>query len=1708
MKKCTPTLICLLLYFSGISQTRHSSTYFNDSTLARMPWSKIVNSVQLSTGALWDHAVQNEKFNFFDGKEDSSYFSQEYEPDTLVDYGQASLFQSLIDYESAMDFDDTSAAPTWEVDVSLLDNYLNLYNDAILYYNAFPLVVYDLKYNQVDSAALIGLDIQNVNGYFQINSNTSVDSLFPERNLFQLKGMHLPIVKDDTIPVVFAPGFLFVSDSTLGNYEINFGDGNGFVSIQASNTFKLYYPDSFLEEHTIWTLRKLGATDTLYAYKAVSFHNNSGSGFSSQSTSGCAVSQFLPDEAPWPYDQKAIEFQQGLPTFGIPNIAVTFPTIPIDFGIESSILVDGKKSFAKAYVKYGSQSGLQNKEFRKPLIIVDGIDFARPYDWFSFSNYYNNLPGFFQGLKDAIQIGQTGWPMLWGCGVDGIDFTTSSVYIQEMLANGYDIIFLDFWDSTDDMKRNAMVLVELIERVNANKVGNEEIVLIGASMGGQIARYALSYMEHNNLNHCVRLNVSFDSPWNGAVIPLGVQSFVHYAANATNNSSAIDQWRQLNDPAPKQLLFQHLGAAYSQPNSLILQQNNGTSLWASSLPPNTDIIACLERQDFLDEVNLMGNYPSRLRNVAILNGAGNNNNQNNAILPNGSAYINHNDNCLTEDLKVEIYSVGRSDLAIGKFKFPGSDKYHEYRISGLNFWEGKKASFRDKDISRIKKEVENSLFQLSPFNICSTNIVPEQYKYGFIPSLSALHLNSNDPDFIFDNVIPKYGSNLSTYGTHFDAYYSPLENQSHIRASNENMLWLLEQTEYGSNVEEILNGTLDKPWNIPLEKKEIGSFNVISGGKLNVYHLAPRFDGSFTPLSTFGSNIVPPSNFEVSMHLGLDKCTAPEQIHIFNGGEMNVGDEINPIQVNKVQLHIEAGSSIIVDSQGKLEIDNLSQIIVHENATLDLRSNSTIKLNGQSRILIEEGGTLIINGKPNFSLDAGASIIIKGKLKIEDNSHFYYNGNGTIQFEQSIPFVNGSLDFSDHYSFGQNAKFRMIGTSGNRPQLKVLSSCYLRDNLGNKANVQLINVDVEINPNELLYLYDNPFINNITIDVPANTNGRHQGLRIWGDLGTTIVKNSTIRNGSVGIWAQWAMANNPIFIQDCIFENNITSLKVEGGSFSVYNCDFSAPPSFNTTGIRGVALQSSSALRNCNFAHFNLGADFVGTSNSTLDARNNTFLNCDAFESSALSIQQITARLSCNSFLSNSIGITIGEKAQLFIDDNAYNVFNSNNISIRFTEGIVDPQSCGLFLKDGKNQFLLGGLSATAMHIQGTFDCQYFPSSISFIRSIYSSSNPSTIDAAGNFMEERQIVQPNGLCCVFELPVSLVYKEPNNGPISGITCTQTGLFGLLSSNTIAPQCALAVGNEVHPLEHTLGMIGPEGGKTNSGGKLKDELIAAIRRISYGDSVRNDKAAFNQLAFLSSATITSPDGMTSFYQELAYSTALTALENAYHSGQLTSNDGQVGQLPDSTMQNALGMIDYQIVQLDTANSDYYNKRFIHHLNQILILRNGGYTDEALAVLGNSINWTDPNSFEQSQRIGYWQCIIGAEDDYYQENISIEEWADLMNVCKENFVGYNFKNFVHSNSIPSTGLQRFENTWSDILIYPQPATDHINIEWEGFKEGKEMGFTIHSINGIKLKYGFLGDISQNGFINVADLMPGVYILSMQSEGNSKRETIIIE
>ena len=254
-----------------------------------------------------------------------------------------------------------------------------------------------------------------------------------------------------------------------------------------------------------------------------------------------------------------------------------------------------------------------SKKLKKPIIIIDGFDPGdkrqiqrKDYPQSGNGKY---IPGESRSIEEMMTYGSDG---------NGDGFGDQGL-IPKLRSLGYDVIIVnnptyttagkEIDGGADYIERNGLNLVSLIEDVNqevATHGNGEKLVIVGPSMGGQISRYALAWMEKNGKDHNTRLWISMDSPHLGANIPIGVQSLVHMLATVQNVRSARDfYFKQLKSvAAQQQLIEQHL--PYNNPSHLnngsLVRQRYQRDLTANGLPGSNG-------------------YPQNLRKIAIANGS-------------------------------------------------------------------------------------------------------------------------------------------------------------------------------------------------------------------------------------------------------------------------------------------------------------------------------------------------------------------------------------------------------------------------------------------------------------------------------------------------------------------------------------------------------------------------------------------------------------------------------------------------------------------------------------------------------------------------------------------------------------------------------------------------------------------------------------------------------------------------------------------------------------------------------------------------------------------------------------------------------------------------------------------------------------------------------------------------------------------------------
>jgi pimeloyl-ACP methyl ester carboxylesterase len=324
--------------------------------------------------------------------------------------------------------------------------------------------------------------------------------------------------------------------------------------------------------------------------------------------------------------------------------------------------------------------------------------------------------------------------------------------LETLRAIGYDAVVLNYTESTTYIQANAFLVVELIQEVNQTAGVESTSVLVGTSMGGLTTRYALDYMEANNLPHHVRIFITFDAPHAGADIPLGIQYWMDFFADESADAEMMRD--ALNSPAARQLLLAH----FTDP--------------ASSVPSSDPM-----RATFMAELAQLGNYPSQPRNVAVANGSGTM--QGSGFNP-GDQLILYEYQSFLVDITGDVWALSNVqpqlifDGVIDRI-WPLPDDFLSVTVQPTWPWDNAPGG------------LTSSMQVMDSTEVPYGDVIALYDNHCFIPTISSLDLNVTDPFYDIAGDPDLYAH------TPFDSLYFPVENQFHVEITPENYEWFLQE---------------------------------------------------------------------------------------------------------------------------------------------------------------------------------------------------------------------------------------------------------------------------------------------------------------------------------------------------------------------------------------------------------------------------------------------------------------------------------------------------------------------------------------------------------------------------------------------------------------------------------------------------------------------------------------------------------------------------------------------------------------------------------------------------------------------------------------------------------------------------------------------------------------------------------------------------
>lgn len=494
----------------------------------------------------------------------------------------------------------------------------------------------------------------------------------------------------------------------------------------------------------------------------------------------------------------------------------------------------------------------EDDKLMKPIIIIDGFD---PGDKRKILDTDSNSPSGdhtsikeFMVYPDSQNVRQPIIDTLKRLGYDVVlvnqpIYTVNKGQPNERTIDG----------GTDYIERNAMAHIKLYQTLNnllATNKSTEQLVIVGPSMGGQISRYALSYMEAHNMPHNTRLWVSVDSPHLGANIPLGLQSLLNQVAESGNTRAIDFVDGQLGSVAAKQQLIEQYKALYYpgplgnpvESNTISPEYLNGRTIGQGfSIDRGSPFFVTYYNKLYSNGLQNSRGYPQNVRKIAMVNGSltGSDEFFNESVAP---AQMDH----YVGDSGMGVNIRGFQEVCIGPFHAPPCFDVHIASLEADNM----PTYGQNGEVSRFKKGfsdehkyvtninsrgnmdnvpggwfpsfdlmvgdldgtdpllphesfwqgvfLDNVLYAISDYlGSAKLDVRTNEHVNSFIPTASALGFIN--PDF---NWHEEFDRNLvcpTNPEIPFDNYYGPKINTMHTSFTEENVDWFLEELD-GDNL--------------------------------------------------------------------------------------------------------------------------------------------------------------------------------------------------------------------------------------------------------------------------------------------------------------------------------------------------------------------------------------------------------------------------------------------------------------------------------------------------------------------------------------------------------------------------------------------------------------------------------------------------------------------------------------------------------------------------------------------------------------------------------------------------------------------------------------------------------------------------------------------------------------------------------------------
>lgn len=1571
----------------------------------------------------------------FHGSVDTTTYSPK--PGSIIDHYYNSAFG--FDPNDSVNLDYSQTTRINDLVLGIIDveaNYLNYQaaGDGYFYYNSVDSMYYLSTapgFSVMDTIKLSNHpdSIYYIDTTISHTQSDAIANTFFYKEIFALASFDEVVYKEnlqDPINISIPSSLRMMPNGVLDSIEIDFGNGQGYQPLAGN--------------HSI--------TYNSFGVKTIRIRRTS----SYQDHPITSKITFTLSHLPFGNPDEILPFGSGaLPC------SISYP-FPIGSGVASVILQDSI-----------------NKTYKKPFVIVEGFD---------------------RGPREKLEDHINDPVVEWGFGTfNYASFTSgefgsraqqlkmSKDFIEQLIQEGYDVIFIDFKTNGGHIESNAQGLIdflsnELQPRLNRDN-STSQIPIIGVSMGGLIVRTALLMYEEAYCCHNINMYATFSTPHRGANIPISLQ----HAFNELGNEGLVEKDLgktpkiafnyEISSPAAQQMIsnhilpfanqarqnFQNQLNSFGQPNEVLrigLTNGSATALGQTKI----DSSFMQEGEElFSAVVDTMGfniTFPPYSFNAYLmrLKGFADRTQGNGQTFKVFERSRDVNQNILSFFLghgAVAILSAVTYSALMAATPF--------LNVIGPIIWSTLFVATLNTDLTIRTDNFFNYTQEdkyLSGQHIAQDNI-PGDYvlnfkvlkdesmgfidvntlKHSFVSTVSALDLDTTN---YWANTQQIWLNNLNIPSIPFDHIWYPgigedgsSPNQAHVEIDQANIDWII-------NVIKVL-------------EEDPSRYNGNSGSIGTAFNFGqPQNIAAVAPLKFIGDVSVQPGAI-----LSVNKSG-----QLYQGGFGNVMDSthfvLKTANVNcetPIIRNLPGGTITIGDVNG----ENTADLVIRKGATLELDGNSTLKVFEGSRVIIEEGATLAIGVNTAIELVGQASqLVIRGKVIIEDHADFTFTGNGEIVYD-----VNDQVDYNERWEYGPNSTMTLNGNGAGDVVLRVEQGVFQLKHQFNFANafggLTVTNGDVILANGSLMSIASPLTLDNVTIDYDGTQ--LHAGLHLWGQQNVSI-SNSKFLNGTSGIRANLTSFGNSLSIQNSEFENCETGIWLHGKAFRIEDSKFVNNTNYGiyAEDMEGQSLLSNSEIRNNIDGVYFQGQEGTKLRVETCDIRQNT-RGIDSYDCSI--------ELQCNNISANNhIGL-LSTRGRVFMNNDAGNVIVNNGQVNLFLYECYE-----LRLENGMNNFLNLANPSPQSSVSGCFNNN--------ATGIMVLSTGPSVSMTGNLPTATSSVAGIALNYCSGTPVAAILSNS----YTNLGCAPTNntggstpiynhphkmlsdILNSTSSNTVLTTANIQ--NELlnDALDNSLFLLKP----TSDGG----DILHALDRM-------DDILTYPYTAL-------SPDE-----EEILSMTFKMMVEGygmALDEGLIAKNRGLENTNENPYLQKINNYLSAAIQDVDPNDPNAYEQLFELKLDQAHVYRMTEHYDYALNALSNAEFYADAEAILRSD---YWDCVCTAEDELLAGLIEPEEFNTDVENCKSLLEGSNksFEELMFEQS------QTVSQDIGFVQLTPNPTSISSLLEWTPLPVSGQI--IISDINGNTIRSQRIKAGESSFRLFKEDLVEGVYFIRIEIGNQSQ-------